>query len=190
MSASSIQFPSQVLADWVFAYGSLIWNPEFDFEHAERALLRGYHRAFCISSTRYRGTPEQPGVVLGLDRGGSCVGLAYRLRVGTRSDALDRLFEREMPRQGQQVYQPRIVRLDLASGVQVSALAFIADRRSPAYRYLTEQELLQRLACCVGARGPNIDYAINTCRALESCGFVDPKLRRITRLLALSPARH
>ena len=64
---------------WVFAYGSLIWDPGFPFEEARPALLRGYHRAFCLYSTRYRGTPERPGLVLGLDRGGACRGVAFRV---------------------------------------------------------------------------------------------------------------
>ena len=64
---------------WVFAYGSLTWDPGFPFEEARPALLRGYHRAFCLYSTHYRGTPERPGLVLGLDRGGACRGIAYRI---------------------------------------------------------------------------------------------------------------
>jgi cation transport regulator ChaC len=85
-----------LFADWVFGYGSLIWNPEVDFNRSELGRVHGYHRAFCIRSTRYRGTPEQPGVVLGLERGGSCVGVAYRLRHDTRRHSIERLYEREM----------------------------------------------------------------------------------------------
>jgi cation transport protein ChaC len=85
-----------LFADWVFGYGSLIWNPEVDFNRSELGRVHGYHRAFCIRSTRYRGTPEQPGVVLGLERGGSCVGVAYQLRHETRRHSIERLYEREM----------------------------------------------------------------------------------------------
>jgi cation transport protein ChaC len=163
----------------VFAYGSLIWNPEFDFEHVQRATLWGFHRAFCIRSTRHRGTPAQPGVVLGLDRGGSCVGLVYRLRPATQAEALGRLFAREVPSESERVYLPRIVNICLECGTPARALSFIADRQSPGYARLSDDEVVQRLSCCEGARGPNRDYAINTWRALEARGFVDRRLRRI-----------
>jgi cation transport protein ChaC len=183
MFPCKIESPADVATDWVFAYGSLIWNPEFDFENSERARLSGYHRAFCIRSTRYRGTPDQPGVVLGLDRGGTCVGLAYRLRASTRAAALECLFAREMPSTLERVYVPRIVRVEVAGGTFVEALAFIADRLSPGYDRLTDEEVLRRLAFCEGARGPNRDYAINTWRALEARGFNDPRLRRFAMAL-------
>ena len=183
MSLSYIESPAAVMTDWVFAYGSLIWNPEIDFERSERARLCGYHRAFCIRSTRYRGTPERPGVVLGLDRGGTCVGLAYRLRASTRALSLERLFAREIPSAIERVYVPRIVRVELVGGMFVEALAFIADRSSPGYDRLTDDEVLRRLACCEGARGANRDYAVNTWRALEARGFDDPRLRRFALAL-------
>jgi cation transport protein ChaC len=183
MSTAIIMCPTEVSTELVFAYGSLIWSPEFDFEYAQRATLRGYHRAFCIRSTRHRGTPVRPGVVLGLDRGGSCVGLVYRLRADTRAQALSSLFAREVPSAAERVYQPRIVRVCLDCGTPVQALAFIADRGSTSYARLSDEEVVQRLACCEGARGPNRDYAINTWRALEARGFVDKRLRRIARLL-------
>lgn len=189
MSLPTITCPTLVSTDLVFAYGSLIWNPEFDFEHVERATLRGYHRAFCIRSTRHRGTPGQPGVVLGLDRGGSCVGLVYRLRPSARGHALNSLFAREVPRESERVYQPRIVRVCLKGGQPALALAFIADRQSPGYARLSDEEVVQRLACCEGARGLNRDYAINTWRALEARGFVDRHLRRIALLLDNATAR-
>lgn len=188
MPTASITCPTQVSTDLVFAYGSLIWSPEFDFERAERATLWGYHRAFCIRSTLYRGTPAHPGVVLGLDRGGSCVGLVYRLKPDTRTAALSSLFAREVPSVIERVYQPRIVRVCLDCGTPARALAFIADRQSPGYARLSDEEVVQRLACCEGARGPNRDYAINTWRALEARGFVDQRLRRIALLLEDSTA--
>ena len=86
-----------LLADWVFGYGSLIWNPEIEYERAELARLDGFHRAFCIRSTRYRGTPENPGVVLGLDHGGSCTGLAFLNCAPNRAlRPFEHLYAREM----------------------------------------------------------------------------------------------
>lgn len=78
--------------EWVFAYGSLIWNPEFDFDERHKVRIEGYHRAFCINSHTYRGTPDAPGVVLGLDCGGSCEGIVYRVRRGQEADIMDRII--------------------------------------------------------------------------------------------------
>ena len=81
---------------WVFAYGSLMWRPDFEYVESEPALLRGYHRAFCIYSHIYRGSPENPGLVLGLDNGGSCVGRAFRLNTDAAHDILAAIHAREM----------------------------------------------------------------------------------------------
>lgn len=171
--------PDSILrADWVFGYGSLIWDP--DFEHEERALarVRGWHRAFCIASTMYRGTPRQPGVVLGLARGGSVVGMAFRLRPATRDAALLKLYEREMPTR---VYRPRLVRAHLEDGRRVRALAFVADTASPHHLRLPEDEVVERLLRCAGERGPNREYAINTWHALSGLGVSDARLARLVR---------
>ncbi len=168
------------LSDWVFGYGSLIWNPEIEFERAEMARVHGFHRAFCIRSTRYRGTPEDPGVVLGLDRGGSCIGVAYRLHRATRKRAIEALYEREMLNH---VYVPTLVGATLRSGPQIRALTFVANRDNDAYQRLSETEILRRLSCCHGRRGPNKEYAINTWRALQERGVHDARLARIAHQL-------
>jgi cation transport protein ChaC len=169
-----------LLADWVFGYGSLIWSPEIDYSRAELGRVHGYHRAFCIGSTHYRGTPEAPGVVLGLERGGSCVGMAYRLHHVSRRRAIERLYEREMT---DHVYVPTLACVTLTSGRQVRALTFVANRASDAYVRLTEHEILARLGSCSGQRGANRDYAINTWRSLQEHGVHDARLTRLAHQL-------
>lgn len=175
--------PAEVDADWVFGYGSLIWNPEFDFEQAHLARAWGYHRAFCVRSTRYRGTPEKPGVVLGLDRGGSCIGVAYRLRPDSRTAAIERLFAREIPEPAASIYLARQIAVELADGSRVRALTFIADRSKISYQRLSDLEVLERLHACHGQRGPNREYAINTWHALNQRGVHDARLLRYVRQL-------
>jgi cation transport protein ChaC len=176
--------------DWVFGYGSLIWNPEIEFEQASLARLHGWHRSFCVSSTRYRGTADEPGVVLGLDRGGSCVGIAYRLRDESREDAIRQLWEREIPDWETRVYRPLVAEVRLRGERPVRALTFAADRERPTYVRLAEDEILRRLHLCRGHRGANREYAVNTWRALESHGVRDVRLARLVRrLLAEADAR-
>jgi glutathione-specific gamma-glutamylcyclotransferase len=146
-------------ADWIFAYGSLIWNPEIDFEVSELGKVFGKHRNFCIQSTMYRGTPERPGVVLGLDHGGSCVGMAFKLRPSSRAKSLELLYRREMPNN---IYRPTLVNVYLqTAGLRVKALTFAANREHSAYMRLTDDQLIERLSVCVGDKGPNKDYALN-----------------------------
>ncbi len=169
--------------DWVFGYGSLIWNPEIEYEQASLARLHGWHRSFCVSSTRYRGTADEPGVVLGLDRGGSCVGIAYRLRDESREDAIRHLYEREIPDWETRVYRAFVTEVRLRDGASVQALTFAADRERPSYARLTDEEIVRRLQLCCGRRGANREYAINTWRALEAHGVRDVRLARLVRRL-------
>ena len=171
-------------ARWVFAYGSLIWNPGFEYCRTELAQLHGYHRSFCIGSTRYRGTPDKPGVVLGLDRGGTCIGVAFELTDATRESALTEVFRREIPDWAERVYRPTIVRVRIPDGSRVDALAFVAERSSRWYRQLSESELLATLREASGQRGPNRDYAINTWNALQARGVRDGRLEHLARQIA------
>jgi cation transport protein ChaC len=118
----------------------------------------------------YRGTPDAPGVVLGLARGGSCIGMAFKLHHATRRHAIEQLYVREM---SDHVYVPTLVGVTLRDGQRVRALTFAANRSSGAFQDLHEDEILRRLAVCSGRRGPNREYAINT--------WHSPRARRARR---------
>lgn len=171
---------SLLSAEWVFAYGSLIWNPEIDFESASLGTVFGYHRNFCVVSTKYRGTPSKPGVVLGLDRGGSCVGVTYKLNSSSKQASLKALYEREMLNE---IYCPKMICVLLEGGQKIKALTFTANRQSQAYQYLSDAQILARLRHCSGERGPNKDYAVNTFHALKAKGVIDRHLERLTAQL-------
>ena len=171
---------------WVFAYGSLMWNPEIAFAEARPGFLHGYHRSFCLYSRDYRGTPERPGLVLGLDRGGSCRGIVYRLMPDRVGEALDRIWAREMTGQ---VYRMRRVVVRTAEG-SVAAQACVVRRDSPDYAgRLPLDEAARLLASAVGGRGSGRDYLANTVRHLEALGISDGLLHRIEARVARLAAR-
>ena len=162
---------------WVFGYGSLMWSPCFAYRERRLARVHGYHRALCILSTRYRGTHRKPGLVMGLCRGGSCWGMAYRIPRNEVGRSLARLWSREMPRR---VYEPRVVPAVLPDGRRVNALAFIADPRHPSYvRELDLHGRARLVAQGIGKRGPCIDYIRNTLEHMHDVGVRDPHLERV-----------
>jgi len=154
-----------------------MWNPGFAFSDQEPALLRGWHRSFCVYSHNYRGTPEKPGLVLGLDRGGSCRGIAFRVRVPEIATAMEYLWEREM-RGG--VYELREVELELAQGRRIEARAFVVRRDHKHYAgRLPVEETARLILQGIGARGQCREYLCNTVRHLERLGLVDGPLHRL-----------
>jgi cation transport protein ChaC len=163
---------------WVFGYGSLMWSPCFAYREKAPAKVHGYHRALCILSTRYRGTLRRPGLVMGLCRGGSCWGMAFRIAPSQVSRTLSRLWGREMPRR---VYEPRLVRARLGRSRRiVRALAFLADPMHPSYvRELDLHGRARLVAQGIGQRGPCIDYIQNTLQHMHKVGVRDPHLERI-----------
>jgi cation transport protein ChaC len=166
---------------WVFAYGSLMWNPDFDFAESRPSFLYGYHRSFCLYSRDYRGTPERPGLVLGLDRGGSCHGIAYRLPPELVAASLDRIWAREMTGR---VYEMRRVLLRTATGT-VTGHACVVRRESPDYAgRLSVEEAARLLAVAVGGRGTGREYLANTVRHLDELGIHDRLLHRIAARVA------
>jgi cation transport protein ChaC len=169
-------------SDWrVFAYGSLLWNPLFPFEDARVATLAGRHRKFCLWSLATRGTSNQPGLVLGLDRGGSCHGVVYRLPARCARDELELLWRREMVLGA---YHPLWVTVRCAAKPLV-ALAFVVDRAHRQYTgKLKLGEQADVLASASGAFGSSSDY-LERCRvALITHGIVDPYLERLAALVA------
>jgi cation transport protein ChaC len=166
---------------WVFAYGSLMWNPEMRFAERLPARIHGYHRSFCLYSPEYRGTREKPGLVLGLDRGGSCRGIAYRLAQATLAAEIDLIWTRELTG-GVYAFTP--VRLATAQG-PVSAYAFTVRRDSRDYAGRLAHDVAARIiAASRGDRGTGRDYLANTVRHLEELGIGDGALHRIERLVA------
>jgi glutathione-specific gamma-glutamylcyclotransferase len=162
---------------WIFGYGSLMWSPDFSYKEKALGRVHGYHRALCILSTRYRGTHRKPGLVMGLCRGGSCWGMAFRVDAARVRHALMRLWQREMPRR---VYAPRLVPVRLASGRGVRALAFLADPAHPAYvRELDLHGRARLVAQGIGQRGPCVDYIRQTLEHMREVGVRDPHLERI-----------
>jgi cation transport protein ChaC len=158
---------------WIFAYGSLLWNPLFPVAEMRVARLRGYHRRFCIWSLASRGTPEQPGLVLGLEPGGSCLGVALRLPAPLALDELHLLWRREMVVGS---YTPRWVALD-AEGRKLTALTFVVRRDHPQYAgRVSTEERVRTIAAAAGAFGSTADYLERTRVALIAHGIVDPYL--------------
>ncbi|PYE89022.1 gamma-glutamylcyclotransferase [Phyllobacterium leguminum] len=167
---------------WVFGYGSLMWKPGFAHMETARALLHGYRRALCIHSNVHRGTPEQPGLVLGLDRGGSCLGLAFRVPGELMDEVLVYLRAREMINN---VYVEKHLPLRLADGRQVTALAYVADRSHRQYAgALPAIEAAAIVGRASGQSGANTEYVMSTVDHLRKMGIRDHRLENVAALLA------
>jgi cation transport protein ChaC len=179
---------------WIFGYGSLMWRPGFEFEEAVPARVDGWRRGFFIYSTHHRGTHARPGLVLALDRGGACSGLAFRVGADRVGSTLAYLRARE---QINGVYreQPLPARLEDGSGRRVEAIAYVAERRHPSYAGrlpLAKQVRLIRAAS--GISGANLHYLVSTVHQLEALGLREPELCRLLALagphLAREAGRH
>ncbi len=166
---------------WVFGYGSLMWRPGFDSAENLPALLQGYKRSLCIYSHVYRGTPDVPGLVLGLDQGGSCHGQAFRVAGAHKAPVLDYLRERE---QVTGVYIEKYLAVDLADGRQVQALVYVADPAHEQYAgFLSAEAMADMVRRASGQAGPNCDYVINTVQHLQAMNIRDERLDAIVQLL-------
>ena len=165
---------------WVFAYGSLMWRPDFEFIETESALLRGYHRAFCIYSYIYRGSPETPGLVLGLNAGGSCLGRVFRLSTDVAPSILAAIDAREMI---YQVYRERhlpVTLIDRPGKPKVLAQTYVADRKGPQFTgKLAQAHMAKLIRQGQGTAGSAREYLANTVLHLEQLGFPDSRLTRL-----------
>ena len=167
---------------WIFAYGSLMWRPGFAYEERQTVRVHGFHRALCVYSHIYRGTPERPGLVMGLDRGGSCLGVAFRVAPATAPTVLDYLRKRELITD---VYNEKRLPVRLPGGRAVRALAYVAERRHAQYAgRLSPGALLAMVRQGNGAAGSNADYVRQTYQHLRSLGFDDALLRWLNGELA------
>lgn len=163
---------------WVFGYGSLIWNPGFPHVEVRSGILKGYHRHFCVYSHRYRGTPDCPGLVLGLDQGGTCEGLVFRVPAAEAVEVMQYLDEREMVTG---VYLPGWHDVTTENG-SVSAITFVADPEHEQYSgRLPQEELIRLVVQGQGERGTCRDYLQNTVHHLEALGLHDPYLSELLR---------
>lgn len=159
---------------WVFGYGSLMWRPGFLYTKSESALLYGAHRSLCVYSHIHRGTPEQPGLVLGLDQGGTCRGMAFCVEEQHWPDTLSYLRERE---QATMVYKEATRKVHLANGETVSALSYLVDRDHTQYAgRLSLEKQLEIVTSSHGKSGPNSEYVLNTQEHLVSSGASDEAL--------------
>jgi cation transport protein ChaC len=157
---------------WIFGYGSLMWAPGFRPAEQKTGLVRGYHRAMCILSHRYRGTPRKPGLVMGLCRGGSCWGIAFRVPAARVPRVVRALWKREMLNN---VYLPTMLHVAVGPKKRIRALAFVAD--ATHRQFVRELDLHGRarlVAQGIGERGRCVDYIRNTLEHMLALGVNDP----------------
>lgn len=166
---------------WVFGYGSLIWNPGFSFLNAQLGLLHGAHRSLSIVSHHYRGTPEQPGLVFGLSRGGSCRGMVFEVGQADWAAVRAYLDARELVTA---VYRDVMRPVSLADGRRVMALAYVVDERHEQFAgLLSLDQQVAMVRAGAGIAGRNVDYVLNTARHLTQLGIHDRALMKLAQQL-------
>ena len=166
---------------WVFGYGSLMWKPEMEYVESRMGRISGWHRRFCLWQWRYRGTTAKPALMLALDRGGSCRGVAYRLSSPDIAAKVRAVWRREMIGRG---YEPRWATV-LTSDGPIVAATFVANRKGPRYAgRLTDVDVANYIASACCHIGPSAEYLLETVRHCEGIGVRDPMLRRLERLVA------
>ncbi len=162
---------------WVFGYGSLMWNPAIHVAESKKAHVRGYHRTFCLRLSAGRGSPDSPGLMLSIDRGGSCSGIAHRIAADQVESELSILWYREML---SGAYEPRWVNAEIETMGRTRSLAFVINRSHPRYEgVLAEDEMARRIAFAKGQIGTNRDYLYRTIACLTELGVADGPLFRL-----------
>lgn len=169
---------------WLFACGSLIWKPEVDHVEERMGRAHGWHRSFCFRITRFRGTPDVPGLMMAMDRGGQCRGVLFRLSDHAPEVTLGKLFRREFIAKPPNNL-PRWIEVEPEGGEPVQAIAFVMNRRSPAYLGRLEHEIVaDHLAAACGHAGSGAEYLYNTVHHLAARGIYDRNLMRLQALVA------
>lgn len=168
--------PTQNQDLWVFGYGSLMWNPGFAHVEDQPGLIHGFHRSLCVKSTIYRGTPDNPGLVLGLDRGGSCCGRTFLVSAKNVNAVIAYLDERE---QITKVYCPHFVTVTLNDGREVPGYTFVVRREHEQYVHLPINEQARLVAQGAGERGAAFDYLTNTIEHTDALGIKDAGLHDV-----------
>lgn len=164
---------------WVFGYGSLIWNPALYFTEKKRGTVHGYHRRFCLWSTIGRGSPSRPGLMLGLERGGSCKGIFYKIDRREIRTELDIVFRRELITAA---YRPTWVSARVLGKSPFKAIAFVINRAHNRYAGMLDDEtVIQTIADAKGTLGSCSDYLYETVLQLENLGMPDRRLASIAR---------
>ena len=181
MTASDVAAPVSDANLWVFGYGSLMWRPGFAYGRRCKALLRGWRRSLCIYSHVHRGSPERPGLVLGLDRGGACPGVAFEVDAALREATMRYLRERE---QVTSVYLERVAPVTLECGERVRALTYVADRLHDQYAGRLDREaMLEHVRAGRGQFGRNTEYVLETYDHLQEMGVRDRDLEWLSAKL-------
>ena len=166
---------------WVFGYGSLIWQPEFEVAERRVGTVHGWHRRFCLLQRRFRGSPGQPGLVLALEPGGDCTGVAFRLPAAEPHVALMPVWRREMRGKG---YEARWVEVETADG-PITALTFVANHENDRYTgRLDEPAIADIIANGCGHKGPSAEYLFRTVEACAELGIDDSHLWALDQLVA------
>lgn len=162
---------------WVFGYGSLMWRPGFEYIEADAARAFGFRRSLCIRSYVHRGTPHRPGLVLGLDFGGSCRGMAFRVAGEKHASVMAYLRERELVTN---VYKERTVPVRLDDGRRVAAVTYVVDRHHVQYAgALSADEAVLSISGAIGQAGSNEDYVFNTIEHLRQMNIRDHWLEHV-----------